>query len=417
MAGPWGFRTEEDARATGNWKVSSAETRQFSCEQCGAILTYEPGTTQLKCSYCGHQNTIRERTVEVVEKALGPALKEASGEAPPSAPVKTKCGSCGADVDLPVGTFAGPCPFCGKPIVTEPGAFRKIPPIGLLPFLVGDQEARRLVGEWLKRLWFAPSGISQQARGPGRLHGAYVPYWTYDSASRTRYTGQRGDVYYVTEYIDTVVDGRQVRQAVQVPKIRWTGVRGEVARRFDDVLILAGEQLPPHLVEELEPWDLDGMRPYTPDYLSGFEGQLYQLPVDAGFERAQLVMRDVITMDIRHDIGGDQQMIERMEIEHRDTTYKHVLLPVWVAAFQFVGKSYRFVVNGRTGEVHGERPWSFWKIFFAVLLGLVLLALLMFLFYTAQDDLGLGGHIGTYTVDPFGRGVHVPVQTRPSWMQ
>ena len=80
-------------------------------------------------------------------------------------------------------------------------------------------------------------------------------------------------------------------------------------------------------------------------------------------------MREVIAMDIRADIGGDQQVIERMEVDHDRPTFKHVLLPVWVAAFHFVGRPYRFVVNGRTGEVHGERPWSFWKIAGAVVLG------------------------------------------------
>jgi hypothetical protein len=91
-------------------------------------------------------------------------------------------------------------------------------------------------------------------------------------------------------------------------------------------------------------------------------------------------MQGVIAADIRADIGGDQQIIERMDVRHADTTFKHVLLPVWVAAFQFVGKPYGFVVNGRTGEVHGERPWSFWKIAGAAALGVllfVLLALLM----------------------------------------
>ena len=166
-----------------------------------------------------------------------------------------------------------------------------------------------------------------------------------------------------------MVDGRRVRQAIQVPKIHWTPAAGQVARSFDDVLVLAGETLPAHLVEALEPWDLDGMRPFTPDYLTGFEGELYQLPVDGAFERAQALMREVIAGDIRADIGGDQQMIERMEVAHDATTFKHVLLPVWVAAFIFVGRSFRFVVNGRTGEVHGERPWSFWKIAGAVALG------------------------------------------------
>ena len=39
-------------------------------------------------------------------------------------------------------------------------------------------------------------------------------------------------------------------------------------------------------------------------------------------------------------------------------TFKHVLLPVWLAAYRYRGKSFRFVVNGRTGSVEGERPWS-----------------------------------------------------------
>ena len=60
-----------------------------------------------------------------------------------------------------------------------------------------------------------------------------------------------------------------------------------------------------------------------------------------------------------------------------------MLLPVWVAAFQFVGKPYRFVVNGRTGEVHGERPWSFWKIAGAAVLGLLLFTLLALLMSNA----------------------------------
>jgi hypothetical protein len=62
-----------------------------------------------------------------------------------------------------------------------------------------------------------------------------------------------------------------------------------------------------------------------------------------------------------------------------------VLLPVWVAAFQFLGRPHRFVVNGRTGEVHGERPWSAVKVTLAVLAALVGLALLAWLFSVAES--------------------------------
>lgn len=374
--GPWGLTTERDDRATGGVTVSSPTLRQFACERCGAILSYQPGTTELVCSYCGFRNRIVEAApVGLAERPLAPALQAHAGEAPPATPVPAKCASCGASFEFPPPAFAGPCPFCGKPVVADPAPHRALPPQGVLPFLVGEQEARRLVAEWLKGLWFAPSGVAAQARGPGRLLGAYVPHWTFDSRTATAYVGRRGDVHYETRYVDTVVDGRRVRQAVQVPRIRWSPAAGRVARDFDDVLALASSTLPTHLVENLEPWDLEGTRPYTPDYLSGFAAELYQVPVDQGFAAAQATMRAVIAQDVRADIGGDQQQIDRMDTDFGDPSFKHVLLPVWVAAFLFLGRSYRFVVNGRTGEVHGERPWSAWKIAGAVALGLALLLL------------------------------------------
>ena len=42
-------------------------------------------------------------------------------------------------------------------------------------------------------------------------------------------------------------------------------------------------------------------------------------------------------------------------------------MPVWTAAYKYRGRSFRFVVNAQTGQVRGDRPWSRWKIAFAVL--------------------------------------------------
>ena len=78
-------------------------------------------------------------------------------------------------------------------------------------------------------------------------------------------------------------------------------------------------------------------------------------------------MDQQIRRDVRFDIGGDRQRIDALETRVSDVTFKHILLPVWLAAYKYRGKSYRFVVNGRTGRVEGERPYSAWKIAFAVL--------------------------------------------------
>ena len=91
-----------------------------------------------------------------------------------------------------------------------------------------------------------------------------------------------------------------------------------------------------------------------------------------------------IERDVKFDIGGDRQRIQHIDTDLSDLTFKHILLPVWLAAYKYRGKTYRFVVNGRTGRVQGERPYSAIKITIAVVLGLMAAALIGF--FAAQNQ-------------------------------
>ena len=59
-----------------------------------------------------------------------------------------------------------------------------------------------------------------------------------------------------------------------------------------------------------------------------------------------------------------------------DPAFQHLLLPVWIGAYQFSGKVYQLAVNARTGEVQGERPYSAWKIA-ALVLAIILLIIVI----------------------------------------
>jgi hypothetical protein len=59
-------------------------------------------------------------------------------------------------------------------------------------------------------------------------------------------------------------------------------------------------------------------------------------------------------------------------------TFKHLLLPVFIGAYRFREKVYQVLVNARTGEVQGDRPYSFWKIFFLVWFLLAVIAALVY---------------------------------------
>ena len=97
-----------------------------------------------------------------------------------------------------------------------------------------------------------------------------------------------------------------------------------------------------------------------------------------GFERAKAIMDPPIRQSINRDIGGDHQRISAVNTQYNDITFKHLLLPVWISAYRYREKVFRFLVNARSGEVQGERPYSVWKILIVILaaiLAVILIAL------------------------------------------
>ncbi len=194
--------------------------------------------------------------------------------------------------------------------------------------------------------------------------------------NRSSYSGERGDAYYVS--VTVMVNGKP--QMRQERRIRWTPVSGAVFVKFDDVLVLASPTLPPKLTEKLEPWDLKTCLPYSDDFLAGFTAECYQTDLKQGFGIAKEKMAPEIDAAIRSDIGGDEQRIHSRSSRYSRITFKHILLPVWVSAYRFGGKVFQFLINARTGEVQGQRPYSWIKITLAALAGLIVVGVLIAVF-------------------------------------
>ncbi len=358
------------------------DTAQFACEACGAVLSYAPGTTTLVCDYCGHSNEIApEARTSLDELSFEQGLSAARGSDEVIEALTTTCAACAAEFTLQEGITADHCPFCGHNVVLEPQSHRMLKPRGVLPFALDAKAAREHFRRWIRSLWFAPNDLVRFAKADDAFNGIYVPYWTYDCRTSSRYRGQRGTNYTTTETYTAIEKGRQVRRTRTVVRVRWRPVGGTVSRGFDDVLVLASDKLPREYTERLEPWDLQALTGYDPRYLSGFRAERYCIDLAQGFAHAKRIMDRVIRQDVRRDIGGDHQRIDSLTTRHQDITYKHILMPIWVAAYRYGGKPYRIVVNGRTGEVQGERPYSWIKIALAVLLVAIIVVAF---FYFAQ---------------------------------
>ena len=51
--------------------------------------------------------------------------------------------------------------------------------------------------------------------------------------------------------------------------------------------------------------------------------------------------------------------------------YKHLLLPIWLLTVVYDGRPFQVFINGMTGEVQGQRPWSKVKIAAAVVAAVI----------------------------------------------
>lgn len=368
------------------------EAHRWPCEKCGSDLRFAPDKGQLECAHCGHVQDLskpdaREKGKAFQELSLRQGLANDLPDAASEDVRSTSCPSCGAVVEFSGANHAANCPYCATPVVVDTGARRSIKPQSLLPFALTENQARDALSKWLGSLWFAPNGLLEYTRKGRAMAGIYAPFWTFDAATSTRYTGARGEHYYETRTVTVNVNGKSQRRTQQVQRTRWYPASGTVSRDFDDVITLASNSLPQRLGNELTPWDLSAAKAYNPDYLAGFQAEGYTISLADGWTDAQSIMARVIEMDIRRDIGGDVQRIDSVQTRYADETFKHVLLPVWTAAYKYRGKSYRFLVNGQTGEVQGERPYSAWKIGFAVLT--VAALILGAVYLNNPEDLGL----------------------------
>ena len=175
-------------------------------------------------------------------------------------------------------------------------------------------------------------------------------------------------------------DGKTVQEQQQVQKTRWYWTNGHHTGDYDDVLVYATRSIPTNISAESLSVRHEQLVPYQPQYLSGWSAESYQVPL----AEAWPIGRDIIYSEERRacdsEVPGDTHRNLGVESQLSDLTFKHVLLPVWVASYRYHDKTFRFMINGQTGRVEGEKPISWIKVTIAVVLAMMIIGLLIYLF-------------------------------------
>ena len=363
---------------------STEATRTYPCESCGSELQFDIKLQKLKCPSCGIVHDLSVDTAQTaVEQDLRSALqllRENKMKGHQSLVTATKeivCQNCGGHTTFTGSLTAERCPYCATPIQRDDvhNAPTRLPVDGVIPFQIDQKAATQLIETWINSRRFAPTEFKTYNR-TGSFSSVYTAYFTYDAETDTHYAGQRGDNYTVT-----VGSGDNRRTETRTD---WTNVSGRVLNNFDDITVFANEGFERKRIAKLEPWPTATAKPYSPEFVAGHLCRTYDHDVEECLTEATTTMEAGIEQTIRSDIGGDQQRIHQRNINWREMTYKHLLLPIWLLTVIYQEKPFQVYINGVTGEVQGARPWSKVKIIIAALVATIILIAILILYSKAK---------------------------------
>ncbi len=349
--------------------------RKFSCPACGAEAQWNPAKQALICAFCGttspaqaELNTAGEQIIK--ENDLVAALRAIPDSARGWQAKKTsvRCQSCQAISVFDPERVGQRCDFCGSSALVAyeeiKEAFR---PESLLPMKVSETRVRENIRGWYRSRWFAPNKLRSAAL-TDTVKGLYIPYWTFDARVHADWTAESGYYFYETE---TYRDAGGKQQTRQVQKVRWQPSAGVVDHFFDDELVPASRGLQPDLLRKVEPFPTEQLRTYEAGYLAGWVVERYQLDLVSAAQQARKAMDARMVSLCAREVPGDTHRNLHVRTDYSGQTFKHILAPVWLLAYNYGPRTFQVVINGVTGAMAGHYPKSWVKILFAVLAGLL----------------------------------------------
>jgi len=250
-----------------------------------------------------------------------------------------------------------------------------IRPQGLLPFRIDVSRVRDDIRRWWKTRWFAPGRLAIAAL-VDTIKSLYIPYWTFDAKVHCPWTAEAGHYYYVS------VPGRDSKGRPimrRERRVRWEPAAGVVDTAFDDEAVPGTQGLPIDLLKTIEPFPTQEVVKYDTAFLSGHVVEHYQMVLFDAAQRSLDQMHAKLIAMCSQQVPGDTQRNLQIAPEYSDRTFKHVLVPVWLLTYDYRAKPYQVIVNGYTGAIAGRRPYSRWKIAFAILLAILIGLIVMWL--------------------------------------
>jgi len=350
------------------------------CPDCGGEMEWSPAKQAIACPFCGFvpkEQPSKGAAAAVVEHDLEAALAGTGDERRGYSieTVKVKCQNCHAISVFEPTRVAQRCDFCGSPSIVPYQETRDaITPESLLPVKLDEPRVRDIIKGWVASRWFAPDALKSGAL-TDTLKAVYLPYWTFDATAHSDWTAMSGKYYYTTE---RYTDSKGQTQTRQVRHTEWYPSSGQLDHFFDDDPVPGTVGVRMDLLRKIEPFPTKEVQPYDPSFVRGWIVERYQVDLRNASMANVSQMDTQMTALCGQQVPGDTYKDLNVRTQYAARTFKHILVPIWLVTYTFGTRAFQMIVNGYTGQSAGDRPISWVKVFFYVILPLSILALILF---------------------------------------
>ncbi len=290
-----------------------------------------------------------------------------------------RCENCGSEVDAPREQRSLRCPFCDSAYVAELPLEQRTSqrPEFIIGFEVSREKAQELFFQWIgKNSFFRPGDLVTKA-ATEKQQGVYIPFWHFSMKAKSEWSAQIGEHWYRTEtYTVKNSEGKSEIRTRTVQETEWWPLTGIYRKYYSGYLVSASKGLSQVEALAIQPFQLNTMMRYRPMYLAGWMSEEYSVSRDEALTVTQQEFRARERNSISRFLPGDVQSGLTVQTELEVGGSDLILLPIHVLSYRYGDKIYRFLVNGQTGKVHGEKPWSGSRIT-AVVVAIALLVLVV----------------------------------------
>jgi hypothetical protein len=359
----------------------------FDCPQCHAETAYSATDGGLTCANCGYYEPpaldVVGKGAEEFEFTLETMTRVAHGWG--ETRLELQCQNCGVYITVPRDNLTHTCAFCGSNKVIQHEAPQDVlRPRFVIPFQKTPADCREQALEFFGSSWLVPDSLAQVA-SVERFTGLYLPYWTIDSTSQASWQAEVAHTK-TERYYDSSSKSWKSQTTTE-----WKWESGQARVVFDDLLIRGTDTLSTVLLDRVDNFNLSDLAPYEPQYLAGYQAQAYDVSLEAAWETARRQMRQETKTACKSQASSQQMRNFSMSLDFADESWRYILLPVYLANYQYQDKRYQLIVNGQTGQISGQRPadWGkIWLVMAAILAPGLILGLgagASFLWYYLQD--------------------------------